>query len=106
AVVLARIDGDREHYNEALASAHSAAEVFASYGAAAKVVAARRSEAITLWSLRRFREALAIYHGLEAEVSTSGERASLWQNIAICYREVGEFEAEGRYFARAVEEVG
>jgi len=103
AVVSALIEGDRENYNAALASAHSAVDVFAGYGATAKVFTARRSEAIILWSLRRFREARAIYHQLEAEETTSGERASLCQNIAICYRELGDYETAGRYFARAME---
>lgn len=103
-VVLALIDGDREHYNEALATSRSAAHIFAGYGATAKVVAARRSEAIVLWSLRRFREALAVYHDLESAVDVPSERASLWQNVATCYREIGDFGTAGQYFALAMEQ--
>jgi len=103
AVVFALIGSSRETYSEALEAARAAAELFDRYGARAKLVAARRTEAIVLYLLRRSREALAIYHALEAETLRDDERAALWQNIALCYREIGDFEAAGRYFARAIE---
>jgi tetratricopeptide (TPR) repeat protein len=102
-VVLALIGSCRETYGEALRTAHLATEVFGSYGACAKLVAARRTEAIILYMARRFRDALAIYHDLERERLSDEERAALWQNIALCYREIGEFGAAGRYFAQAIE---
>jgi tetratricopeptide (TPR) repeat protein len=103
AVVFALICAEQERFPAGLAAAHAAADVFASYVACAKVVAARRTEGITLYLLRRFREAMVIYHALEAEAITATERAALLQNIALCHRELGELEAAGRYFAAAMD---
>jgi tetratricopeptide (TPR) repeat protein len=103
AVVFALICAEQERYREGLAAAHAAGEVFASYGARAKVVAARRTEASILHALHRYREALSIYRGLEAECLSAKERAALWQNIAVCYYEIGDFGAAGRYFTAAIE---
>lgn len=102
-VVLALICASQEKFNEGLAATRAAAEVFAQYGARAKVVAAKRTEAILLYFSRRYREALAIYHALEAEKLSEQERAGLQQNIAACYGELRDFDAAGRYFAAAIE---
>jgi tetratricopeptide (TPR) repeat protein len=103
AVVFALICAEQENFAAGLAAAHAAADVFARYDTRAKIVAARRTEGITLYLLRRFREALTIYHALEAETITATERGAILQNIALCYRELGEFEAAGRYFAAAMD---
>jgi tetratricopeptide (TPR) repeat protein len=103
AVVFALICAEQEKYSEGLAAVHEAADLFKSYGSRAKVVAARRTEAIVLWQLHRFREALATYQSLENEVLSTEERAAIWQNIALCHRELGDFEAAGQYFTRAIE---
>jgi tetratricopeptide (TPR) repeat protein len=102
-VVLALICAEQEKFATGLAAVHAAADIFAGYDAPAKVVAARRTEGITLYQLRRFREALTVYHALETETITATERAALLQNIALCHRELGEFEAAGRYFAAAMD---
>jgi len=103
AVVLALIGSCRETYGEALGAVHFADDVFGSYGARLKLVASRRTEAIILYLARRFRDALTIYHDLERERLSDEDRAALWQNIALCYREIGDFEAAGRYFAQAIQ---
>lgn len=103
AVVFALICAEQERFTEGLTAVHAAAGLFASYDSRAKVVAARRTEAIILWLLRRFREALVIYRDLESELLSVEERAAIWQNIALCYRELGDFKAAGQYFAQAIE---
>jgi len=103
AVVSALIDASRETYGEALEAARLAVGLFGRYDSRAKVVAARRAEAIILYLLRRCREALAIYHELEGMVLSDHDRAALCQNIALCYREIGDFETAGRYFVQAIE---
>lgn len=102
-VVFALICAEQERYGEGLAAVHAATEVFRKYGARGKIAAAQRTEAIILYLLRRFKEALAIYHLLEADASTAAERAPLSQNIALCYRELGAFDSAGRYFALAMQ---
>jgi len=103
AVVFALICASQEKFKEGLAAARSAADVFARHGSRAKLVAARRTEAIILYFSRRCREALAIYRSLETEVLSEQERAGLCQNIAGCYRELGDFDSAERYFANAIE---
>ena len=102
-VVLALICASEEKFGEGLASVHSAAEVFVCYDSRHKLLAARRTEASILHGLHRYREALSAYCGLEAEPFSHEDRAGLWQNIAVCYYELGNFDAAGRYFAVAME---
>lgn len=103
AVVSALIYTGQEKFGGGLQAARSAADAFNRYGSHAKTVAAQRSEAIILFALRRFREALALYAKLETEPLPDGERAALAQNIALCHRELGNFELAGRYFTFAIE---
>jgi len=102
-VVFALICASQETFREGLAAARSAAEIFARHSSRAKLVTARRTEAIILYLLRRCREALDIYSALETERMSATERTGLCQNIAACYRELGDFEAAGRYFATVIE---
>jgi tetratricopeptide (TPR) repeat protein len=102
-VVLALICASEEKFGEGLAATRAAAEVFEHYGVRAKLVAARRTEAIILFQLRRYRAALALYEALQSEPLLGEERAALSQNIALCHRELGNFDAAGRYFVDAIE---
>jgi tetratricopeptide (TPR) repeat protein len=103
AVVFALICAEKERFVEGLAAAHAAAEVFEKYLARAQVVAARRTAAIILYLLRRYKEALTIYQDLETKAVSAAERAPLVQNIALCHRELGDFDAAKQYFARAMQ---
>jgi len=103
AVVFALICAEQRKLDKALTAVHEAAEIFGRYRSRTKIVAARRSEATILYALRRYREALSIYRNLEAEPLSKEERAGLCQNIAVCYYELGDFEAAGRYFTAAME---
>jgi tetratricopeptide (TPR) repeat protein len=102
-VVFALICAEQERYAEGLAAVHEAARIFEAYGSRAKVGAARRTEAIILFLLHRCREALAICHALEAESLSEEDRAGLFQNIAACYRDLGDYELAERYFAAAID---
>ena len=103
AVVFALICASQEKFREGLTATRSAAKMFVDYGARAKMVAARRTEAGTLRMQHRYREALSIYLGLESERLSEQERSGLCQNIATCYHEIGEFDAAIRYFTAAIE---
>jgi tetratricopeptide (TPR) repeat protein len=102
-VVFALICASQERFGGGLAAARSAELVFAGHDSVAKLIAARRTRAILLFQLRRFREALTVYESLETETLCGAELAALWQNIALCHRELGNFEAAGWYFTRAIE---
>jgi len=103
AVVFALICASQEKFNDGLVETRAAAEIFAHYGSRTKLVAARRTEAMTLNISRRCREALEIYQALESEVLSVEERAGLRQNIAGCYRELGDVDSAARYFASVLE---
>lgn len=102
-VVFALICAEQERYGEGLKTAGVAAEVFRLYRSRDKVIAAERTEAANVYLLHRYREALRIYRSLEAQANSDEERAGLAQNIAACYRELGDFENAGRYFTAAIE---
>lgn len=103
AVVFALICASQERFGEGLAAVRSATETFVRFDARAKTVAARRTEAGTLRMLHRHGEALSIYRSLETESLSGEERAGLWQNIAACYHDLGNFDAAVRYFTAAIE---
>jgi tetratricopeptide (TPR) repeat protein len=102
-VVYALICAEQQKFGQSLAAARQAADIFSRYGATTKMVTAKRTEASILYGLRRYREALAIYHSLESHSHSVEERAGLCQNIAVCYQELGDFEAAGRYFTIAMD---
>jgi tetratricopeptide (TPR) repeat protein len=103
AVVFALICASQERFVEGLVATRAAAEVFARHHSRGKLVAARRAEAIILFQLRRFRESLALYQALEPQTERDEELAALCQNIALCYRELRNWQAAERYFTRAIE---
>lgn len=103
AVVSALTYAGQEKYGDGFRAVGSAADTFARYGSREKLVAAQRAQAINLFVSRRFREALALYQTLATETLSDGDRAALAQNIALCHRELGNFEAAGRYFTIAIE---
>jgi len=103
AVVFALICAAQEKFKEGLGETRAAAELFVRYGAEEKIIAARWAEAGMLRMLHRSQEALASYLSLEAESLSERDRAGVWQNIALCYNDIGDFDAATRYFAMAIE---
>jgi len=102
-VVFALICAEQERYSEGLAEVHAAGDIFEHYRSREKFSAVKRAEATNLYLLHRYRDALSIYQVLDAEPVSEDVRAGLAQNIAACYRELGDFEAAGRYFTLAIQ---
>jgi tetratricopeptide (TPR) repeat protein len=101
-VVRALINNILERPQEVLIAANAAARVFARYGDADRVAAARTSAAATLQAAQRLREALAIHVEI-AEMEGLSERwkISAAHNMALCYRDLGDFDAAIQCLLRA-----
>ena len=77
--------------------------VFKQYGDNERHLAARLARGLTLFSARRFQEALAIHLEIIREAAPETRwYASALQNAATCYRELREFEAAIEYFVKAI----
>lgn len=92
-----------DRQDDALAITTDAAGVFRKYGDGERYVAANLARAVTLYTARRFREALAI----DLEALSQARPESRWyaaalQNAATCYRELGEFDSAIEYFVKAI----
>jgi tetratricopeptide (TPR) repeat protein len=92
-----------ERVDDALPAIAAAAAIFREYGDAERSYAARLAEAATLYSARRFREAVSIQLEIANEETISPRwRASAQQNAATCYRELGELDAAVDCFVKAI----
>jgi tetratricopeptide (TPR) repeat protein len=91
--------------DEALALARDAAQVFASANDKARYAAAVRTQGISLYHLRRHREAIAVFESVSAVCASldQGSFAGLMQNMALCYREIGDFANATRFFLIALD---
>jgi len=93
-VVRAMLYRVLERIDDALPVIAAAAVVFRDFGDRERYHAARLAQGITLYSARRFSDALAIHLDIAAQKTIAPRwRASALQNAAICYRELGEIEA-------------
>jgi tetratricopeptide (TPR) repeat protein len=83
-----------EKYDDALAAARFALEVFKTYGLADRTRAARWAEANVLALSGKHRDAIESFRALESEIppSRTSELASVIANLGYCYREVGDFD--------------
>jgi tetratricopeptide (TPR) repeat protein len=110
-VVRALILADLGRDGEAIEIARGAAATFLELGDHVRYVSALRTEAFALHHLRRFREVLAIYRRALAiyRLSESSDRthteavASLLQNIAVCHRELREFNESLSFLTSALQ---
>ncbi|HSY51130.1 MAG TPA: hypothetical protein VLC46_20155 [Thermoanaerobaculia bacterium] len=92
-----------ERVDDALPAIAAAAAIFREYGDAERSYAARLAEAATLYSARRFREALSIQLEIANEETIAPRwRASAQQNAATLYRELGELDAAIDCFVKAI----
>jgi tetratricopeptide (TPR) repeat protein len=101
ALILADIGRDEE----AFTLAAEAAGVFSKAGDQRRYISAIRTQGIALYHLRRHPEALALY-GSVLHLCEAIDRASfagLTQNMALCYREMGDFEKAIRFFLVALD---
>ncbi|MGH9424010.1 MAG: hypothetical protein ACRD3J_28805, partial [Thermoanaerobaculia bacterium] len=90
---------------EAAALARSAASVFQRFGNAERFVSARMTEAIVLYDISRYREALSVLESL-VDYEPRIEPATLSMvihNRALCHRELGDLDSAESDFVRAVD---
>jgi hypothetical protein len=91
-----------DRVDEALPIIVAAAAVFRDYGDAERCHAAKLFMGATLFSSRRFREALAIHLEIaNAESLSLRWRASALHSAAMCHREIGEVDAAIDCFVKA-----
>jgi tetratricopeptide (TPR) repeat protein len=101
ALVLADLGRD----DEAIALAGDAARVFRAAGDALRFVSAVRTQGIALYHLRRHHEAIRLYASVFTLASTLDRAAfaGLAQNMALCYREMGDFAKATEFFLVALD---
>lgn len=89
----------------ALALATDAAAVFAFAKDDTRHIAAVRTQGIALYHLRRNREAISLYSSVFDKCSSLDRAAfaGLLQNMALCYREIGDFANATRFFLQALD---
>jgi tetratricopeptide (TPR) repeat protein len=92
-----------ERVDDALSGIAVAAALFREYGDTERCYAAKLTEGATLYSARRFREALSLHLALTKDETIGPRwRASALQNAAICHRELGELDAAVDCFLKAI----
>jgi len=90
---------------EAIQLAHEAGLTFDRYGDTARWVGARTWEASCIYNCGRVDEALVIFEQLERHAAIdSVNRVRVINSIAVCRRDLGQFEVAAEYLKRAVEE--
>ena len=102
-LVRAMVYRNLDRADEVLPLISAAAAIFQDFGDGERRNAAKVVMALTLYSARRFREALAIHMEVASEKAISSRwRASALQNAAICHREIGEVDAAIECFTKAI----
>jgi len=102
-IVRAMVFRATERVDDALLAIAAAAALFRMYGDAERCYAAKLTEGATLYSARRFREALSLHLTLAKDEKVAPRwRASALQNAAICHRELGELDAAVDCFMKAI----
>lgn len=92
-----------ERVDDAMPFITAAAAVFRDFGDAERCYAAKLVMGATLYSSRRFREALAIHLEIANEENVSLRwRASALHSAAMCHREIGELDAAIDCFVKAI----
>jgi tetratricopeptide (TPR) repeat protein len=106
---LARIDlqralilSDLGRHGDACEKARRARDIFERHGDRERVVVALRTEAFALIRMRRHGEALEILLGATERCDERVARAGLFQNIAVTYRELGDFDNAAKFFTTAL----
>jgi tetratricopeptide (TPR) repeat protein len=85
--------------------AAEAGRIFTSYGDEARRNIATNAEAMLAYASRDFRRAATLFEGVAAQfdqLRDNRNRATVLQNMASCYRELGDFDSALRYFGEAV----
>jgi tetratricopeptide (TPR) repeat protein len=104
-LVRALILRELERYEEALAAATTTTRTFAASNDLRRWHYVRLVEAMVAYAARQFRLAAAIFEDLAAQPTFGGElpsKAIMLQNLASCYRELGEHDRALERFGDAV----
>jgi tetratricopeptide (TPR) repeat protein len=94
-----------ERYDEALRAADGTTVVFSRFGDTTRVQYAAMFSSTVAYSKRDYRRAAQLFEQLADFVSSSGDSrslASVKQNLAACYRELGDSELALRCFGEAI----
>ena len=105
-LVRANICRGIERFDESVALARHAAEVFLRFGDRHAAVNARINEGATLFELRDYASALEVWKAIEHDpgLTSDTQRIGLLHNLGICYRETSQLEKAAEYLARAAAE--
>lgn len=104
-LVRALVLRELERYSEATRLVDESARIFACFGDRRRLAYAKMTEAMIHNSNRNFLAAIQALSAADselAELSDLPARAGVLQNIATCYRELGQFQQAGDYFQRAI----
>jgi tetratricopeptide (TPR) repeat protein len=102
-VVRAMLYRALERLDDALPVLVDAASVFRDFGDRERYYAARLAEGITLYSARRFSDAIRIHLEIAGQETIAPRwRASALQNAAICHRELGDIDAAIHCFTQSI----
>jgi tetratricopeptide (TPR) repeat protein len=105
ALVRASILRCTDRATEAILLAREAAETFKRYGDIERWSSARMWEAACIFETGRAEDALAVFNTLEGEPSLdSVSRVRLINSIAVCHRQLSQFDTAAIYLKRAAEE--
>ncbi len=106
ALVRASIYRSTERVAEAIQLSRQAAETFHRYGDMTRWVNARITEGAMVYESGAIEEALAIWKSLENESAIdSVGRVRLIHNVALCHRDLRQFDTAAAYLKRASEEL-
>ncbi|HEX3583666.1 MAG TPA: hypothetical protein VH087_18000, partial [Thermoanaerobaculia bacterium] len=105
-LVRSNIARERARYTEAIELARRAAETFLWFGDEKRWVAARGYEATGYWHLCDYRRALEIWQSTcgALDAMPDEHRISLFHNMGMCARELGDPAEAARYFTRSIAE--
>lgn len=101
AMILSSID----RVEEAIALAHDAAETFLRFGDIGRYANARAIEAMMIFESRQYPAALEIFDALQDHPALDmNTRIGMINNMAVCYRELGQLDKAAERLYRCVEE--
>jgi tetratricopeptide (TPR) repeat protein len=102
-VVRAMLYRALERVDDALPLIAAATVVFRDFGDTERYYAARLAEGITLYTARRFSEAVRIHEEIAAQHAIAPRwRASALQNAAMCHRELGDADTAIKCFTQSI----
>jgi tetratricopeptide (TPR) repeat protein len=104
-LVMSNILRDLGDLQQSLDIARDCALVFADFAEKSYQTMARMSEGCALFSLKRFREALAVFAANLEEAERAGDKLTLaraLQNMAACARQLGDLKAARTFYPRAL----